>query len=79
MLHRVPVDVIEVIAQVALISDHVIPESIVPEAEGRCDAVSFLEVQGALALGTVKHFGEVAAFVFNPHQPVEVIGQDHVG
>jgi hypothetical protein len=72
-------DAIEMTLQITLIPDHVIPESLLPQAERPSDTVRLLEVQRGVALNTVEHLGEVAAFLFNSHQPVKMIGQDDVG
>ena len=79
VLDWIPMDVIAVVDQIALVSDYMIPETVLPETERRWNIVSPFEVQGIVAFDAVQDSGKITALFIYAHQPMEMIWEYDVG
>ena len=79
VLDWVPMNVIEVVSQVSLVTNNVIPKTSLPETQRGRYVVCFLVVEREVTLDAVYDSGEISLLIFHPHEPVKVVWKHNIG
>jgi len=79
VLYRVPVDIVKMPLKVFLVTDYVIPEAGLPYSQGCRDVVGIFIVEREIPFDALQYIGEITAFLFDAHQPMKMIWQNHIG